>query len=311
MRPYLSIIMTLLAGTLLAFCLGLPVVRDRWESFLVAFAAVVLAPMALKVLQVGVPRWYVLIAALFAFALVLKGPWWLATPYLMFAAWNVWAVLVGLFSVVDRPINGWVRLFALGYWFTGGVWAVFHLLEFSPLGFDPVIVTLTSAHFHLAGFVASTMVFSVVSKEKSRSARILGICSLTGMPFVALGITLTRLGFDPIWEQCSALFFWGYVGLLIYQLTSWALQKDCLLLRRTLLLGATGGLGVGIFLAFLYAIRFQIPIDWITIPNMKYWHGTLNTLGFGWMGLSACLYEEFSSSKTSANPYYEPTKDIY
>ncbi|HAD13474.1 MAG TPA: hypothetical protein DCF33_13695 [Saprospirales bacterium] len=295
MRPYLSIIFTLSAGALLALYLGLPVVRDRWESFLVAFAAVVLAPMALKILQVGVPGWYVLIAALFAISLPLSGPWWLAVPYLTFAAWNVWTALVQLLSVVERPLVGWVRLFALGYWFTGGIWALFHLLEYSPLDFDPVIVILTSAHFHLAGFVASTMVFSVVSKEKNRLIRVLGICSLIGMPFVALGITLTRLGFDPVWEQCSALFFLGYAGLLIYQLSSWALQKDCLLLRRTLLLGATGSLGVGIFLAFLYALRFQIPIDWITIPNMKYWHGTLNTLGFGWMGLYACLYNQLEA----------------
>jgi hypothetical protein len=42
----------------------------------------------------------------------------------------------------------------------------------------------------------------------------------------------------------------------------------------------------GAALAAMYALRFSIPLAFFTIPNMKIWHGTLNTLGFGWLVLS-------------------------
>lgn len=35
---------------------------------------------------------------------------------------------------------------------------------------------------------------------------------------------------------------------------------------------------IGAILAGLYALRFVYPIEWLSIQNMKIWHGTLNTM---------------------------------
>ena len=54
---------------------------------------------------------------------------------------------------------------------------------------------------------------------------------------------------------------------------------------RWLLLSAAACVLIGIVLATFYVLRFQIPMEWVSIPNMKIWHGTLNTLGFAWLSL--------------------------
>ncbi|MBL7807370.1 MAG: YndJ family transporter, partial [Saprospiraceae bacterium] len=149
-------------------------------------------------------------------------------------------------------------------------------------------VSLTAAHFHLAGFVVSSIVYALLMDGGGGAkSGLLAWFSLIGMPLVALGITLTRLGYVPFWEQFSALFFLFYSILLLSQLVSFVRTQGRAKGVRILVLGATFSLSLGIFLAMLYAIRFQLPVTWVTIPNMKYWHGSLNAIGFGWLALSA------------------------
>lgn len=288
MKKSLSFGISILGWAALCIYLGPEECKNRWELILVAFAAVELSPMALRVIKETVPAWYLLIAVSFALTLVLEGPWWIAVPYLLFSGWKLWTRFVSLLSNPDRALSDWVKLFALGYWTTGAVWALFHLLDFRPFAFDPVIVSLTAAHFHLAGFVVSSIVYALlIDGGGGAKSGLLGWFSLIGMPLVALGITLTRLGYVPFWEQFSALFFLFYTILLLSQLVSFVRIQGRAKGVRILVLGATFSLSLGIFLAMLYAIRFQLPVAWVTIPNMKYWHGSLNAIGFGWLALSA------------------------
>ncbi|HLP94515.1 MAG TPA: YndJ family transporter [Saprospiraceae bacterium] len=257
----------------------------RWESLLIALAAVELVPWCLVLLRQTVPGWFPLLSIPFALTLTLDGPWWLVLPYLGAAIGYTWRSFVAHLSQPQRPLSGWVQIFALGYWATAALWALMHMVHFQPFGFDPVIVTLTAAHFHLAGLVLSTLVFANLMLHNRPITRWLGMLSLAGMPLVALGITLTRLGYAPIIEQGAALFFIGYALLFIWHQTSMAFQANLPARVRTGWLLGAGSLVAGMLLATLYALRFQIPLEWINIPNLKYWHGTLNTLGFGFCSL--------------------------
>lgn len=47
---------------------------------------------------------------------------------------------------------------------------------------------------------------------------------------------------------------------------------------------AASSLSLGMVLAGLYAVRHQLPLDWLDIPWMRGVHGTLKAVGFGLCG---------------------------
>ncbi|MCC6283329.1 MAG: YndJ family transporter [Saprospiraceae bacterium] len=264
--------------------------QGNWEIALVLFAAWVLAPEALFLLRLPVRRWYWPIAFGLAQAYYLTeapASWraLLALPYVVFALWVTVRELAQLFTLPNIQLPDLVRLAALFYWSTGAVFALSFLAEYQPLGFDPMIVSLTAAHFHIAGFVLATVAYRMLLSDPGRITTLCGWGVLAGMPSVATGIVLTHWGFDPVFEWVSALIFVLFTAVLV----GWHLNK----LRdsnyppaaRLYWFCGTICLLAGIALASLYALRFVYPISWVHIPNMKIWHGTLNTIGFGWLVL--------------------------
>lgn len=208
-----------------------------------------------------------------------------ALPYLLLALWLLVQEVVNMLVFKNFGLANWVRVAALGYWATGAVWAVAFLADFRPLGFDPTIVGLTAAHFHIAGFVLSVVVFCLLSEKSDGGRRALGWGVLVGMPAVAAGITATKLGYSPVLEWASALGFVGMALGVVWQQMQLAFQKKHPRAARYWWLAGGACLVIGAILAGLYALRFSWPIDWVNIPNMKIWHGTLNTLGFAWLTL--------------------------
>lgn len=278
-----------IAGWLLFLWLvGPDFLLQHWEGALVVFAALALVPTGLHLLDVFPGPGYWLAAG----GLAVGYGWYphpsavfFAVPYLLLATWLM--LQEGLHLLMDRKWT-WkkvMRAVAITYWTTGAAWAICWLAGFQPLGFDTVIVGLTAAHFHVAGFVLTVAVYSLYSYQPNRINRLLGWAALLGMPLVATGITLTRLGYSPWVEQVSAAFFAAFaLGVLVQHLRlnfqstiqaaarwAWTLGALCLL--------------AGAVLASLYALRFSFPMNWINIPNMKIWHGTLNAVGFGWLTL--------------------------
>ena len=263
-------------------------IHAHWEAVLVMFAAMALVPKGLQILGWPPAPWYWLAATGLCAAYLLY-PHPLAPlpalPYLLLAAWLT--LREGLNLLVYRPFS-WpelLRVFALAYWATGAVWAGCFLAGLRPLGFDPLIVGLTAAHFHVAGFVLTTVIYALLLAQPGIFTRLLAGAALVGMPLVALGITLTKWGFSPMVEGISSLLFAGMAvavaGMQLVEVNRRALPR---LVRWYWLAGAVCLLAGGA-LAALYALRFQWPLPWINIPNLKIWHGTLNTLGFGWLSL--------------------------
>lgn len=259
-----------------------------WELALVLFAALILVPSGLKLLGfLPGRRYWIAVFGLGLGILLLPRPYVfvLALPYLVVAASMALRGLADLSAVRNFSLRSWVRIAALGYWATGALFLVSFLAGFQPLGFEPMVVALTAAHFHLAGFVLTVVVFCLLSDAPGRTNKIIAVASLAGMPLVATGITLTRLGFLPTFEWLSALGFALFALTIAWQHLALFFKDKYPRPARLLWLAAALCLLSGAVLAVLYALRFSYPISWVTIPNMKNWHGSLNTLGFAWMAL--------------------------
>lgn len=280
MPKYLRPALLVLLWLLLAALVGTEFRQSKWECLLVIFATVELVPRGLWLMHRPQPRWFGIMGIWFCVAYFLEGFWLLALPYFLASVWLTFKEAALLFAAKKFDLQSLVRLFALGFWATGVGFAVMFMAQFSPLDFDPVIVSLTAAHFHLAGFVLAVLVYCRLETFPSRLSNGLGWATLLGMPLVAAGITLTKLGFSPLIEQTTALGFVVFALMIIGLQTQDGLKAPFALpVRQMWLLGALCLL-VGVSLAAAYALRFQWAIAWVSIPNMKIWHGTLNTLGF-------------------------------
>jgi hypothetical protein len=265
-------------------------IHSQWECVLVMFAALLLVPKGLRILGLPQGKLYPLVALGLCAAYLLDTPGLgysdaLALPYLLLAAWLTLREATELLTIQGLQLHHWVRVFALGYWATGAFWACCFLAGFQPVGFDPVIVSLTAAHFHVAGFVLAVVVWCLMRHDNSLTNRSLGWAVLAGMPLVAMGITLSKLGFPSWIESFSGVAFACVALMVAFQHIRLFSEVQYPAKARRYWLAGASCLLIGASLAAVYAMRFQFPFEFINIPNMKIWHGTLNTLGFGWLVL--------------------------
>lgn len=292
---------------ILAWLLWLPlagstVLQSNWEAALVLFAAWVLIPGGLAVLRVPLSRFYWLVVVLLGISYALPDAPLLwrglaALPYAGFAVWLALRESTQLLTLSRIQLPDMVRVAAPAFWAVGAVFSLCFLAGFQPLGFDPLIVSLTAAHFHVAGFVLTAIVYAMLVAAPGRCTRLAGWASLAGMPAVAVGIVLTHWGYPPVFEWLAALLFVCFTALVVgWHLSKIADKTYPSAVRRYWLFG-TVCLLAGISLASLYALRFIYPLAWINIPNMKTWHGTLNTLGFAWLTLRGWAVSEMRGER--------------
>jgi hypothetical protein len=270
---------------------GVNLYQSRWDNALLMFSALVLVPDGLLILKVPVKGWYYVPILLFCVAFLgypeLHAAY-LTLPYIVLAAFC--SIRLGYRLIMDGKWPFWevLKVFALGYWTVGGIWAFLFLADIRPFHFDPIITALTASHFHVAGFCLTLMIAALYEHYPGRYSRLLGISALLGMPLVALGITLGHLGIMTWLESASASFFvlmaliTAVYHIYLFKTAEkhpgryyWLIGAICILF--------------GMGMAALYAWRYHFPIAWVNIPNMKIWHGTLNTLGFAWLTMRGWL----------------------
>jgi hypothetical protein len=274
--PFLIYFLTLIG-------MGTDFLNEHLECAWVTFAALILVPLGIEILDLGKKNWYYLPSILFAGAYIFfpnKNAVWLAVPYTFFILYLLLKSFRFIYSDGKLHLFDVLRVFALGYLLTGSIWALFFLGNFRPFDFSLTIVSLTVAHFHVAGFVLTVAIASLWRMQPTVLHRFLAIAALFGMPSVALGITLTQMGFPPFVEWFSGLLFAFMAlgtALAYWQLGTINKGKKAILWQIS-----AGSLAFGAVLAGLYALRFVMPLSFIHIPNMKLLHGTVNTLGFGW-----------------------------
>lgn len=169
----------------------------------------------------------------------------------------------------------------------GAAWFTASRFNYQPFGFDALIVLLTAAHFHHAGFSLPLMAGLCGRELPGRLSRFSCGLILAGVPLVAIGITSTHFKVLPWMEPLSVLVLvlgaWG-IALLQIQMA-----------RRPGLKGGTRFLfllsGISLFIAMLlaltYGLRSVFPALSLSMPHMWAVHGTLNTFGFGLCGVLA------------------------
>lgn len=270
----------------------------HWEGALVMFAALLLVPSGLRLLGHASPTGYWWAVAALGLAYVL----WphpaaavLALPYALLAVATAAQAAYRQWENRDFGLAALLPSFALAYWAVGAGWAVAFLAHYGPLGFSPDITALTAAHFHVAGYALTVAVCCLWRASAGLPDRVLSAGAVLGMPAVAAGIVATQMGLPTGIEQgCGVLFgiFAAGVAARHIALCIGGGNVYPAVARWYWALGAIS-LCAGATLAILYAMRFSWLIDWVNIPNMKAWHGTLNTLGFAWLMLLG--WEVYSS----------------
>ncbi len=193
---------------------------------------------------------------------------------------------------IEQPIGFELRLMALFYLFIGSLWLIADRIDYQPLGFDPMIVLLTVAHFQFASFLLLITTKWIVEFLKTKNIKWISWFVISGVLLVAIGITMTQLGFSHWIETLSVLVmvFAGFTVGFLHLLIGWQFKEA--------LFGwlwITGGIAlmIGMSLALLYGLRNIVIIPFLTIPWMYVVHGTLNAVGFAFpVILGWGLYEK-------------------
>lgn len=247
----------------------------EWVELLVLLAALLLVPVGFTAYQPSSwPHWlWVLPGLALGLSFWLPASWasgLLAMPWLLLSLWAL------LRHARLSTHDGRFFTFALLFWNVAGAWGVAHAFGWQPLGFSPIIVLLTAAHFHYAGFLLMLLLALAYRASASLWLKALGYFTVGSTLAVALAITLTRLSGWAFGETISgiAMALAGSGTAIAY----WqrATQRS-LLARWCWRVGSVLLLG-GMLLALSYALRHTVAVPSLNIPNMYAWHGTGNAL---------------------------------
>ena len=272
---------------------------EAWAPALLLLAALVLVPLALELLadedeSAPVDRWFGVVSQVQLPAALLLGlACWLPPGIAAAAAALPWVLLTFLFAAIGgvrlrrggvaREMDRLCADVALGFSAIGGVWVLADRAGYSPLGFSPAIVALTAVHFHYAGLILP-LVAGLVQREVFflRLASRAAVGVILGVPAVAVGLTVTQLGWGPSLERAAGC------GLALAGMAVAILQVRIALEGRfsppcRILLGIGGAsLFIGMVLAAGYALRGTFAGSaGLDVPLMRLIHGSINGLGFG------------------------------
>lgn len=212
---------------------------------------------------------------------------------LLAAIWLVWCMLLAFIScrsLIKEPLRdaGWLcRVAAAISPIVGAAWLVAHRANWMPLGFDPLIVLLTAAHFHHAGFTLPLMAGLNERSHPSWWTSSSCVAVLAGVPLVAAGITCTHLG-RWLWVEPCGVFILslGAIGVAIAQIQR-SLEKEHAHWVRASFALSGASLLAAMILALGFGLRHVFPHLALTMPQMWATHGSLNAFGFGLCGLVA------------------------
>jgi hypothetical protein len=169
----------------------------------------------------------------------------------------------------------------------GAAWLVAFCGGWMPFGFDALIVLLTAAHFHHAGFTLPLIAGMITHQRPCRWTRASCHAVLAGVPLVAVGITCTHFGLLPWVEPLGVtLLVLGALGVAMSQMRL-GLEMPATSLERSSFFISGASLFISMILALGFGLRHLFPSLALTMPQMWSIHGSLNAFGFGFFGLLA------------------------
>ncbi len=261
---------------------------DAWARLLLQLAVLVWVPLGLSLMDnvpVLLTRLVFPAAVAVLVSLQLPAGWvaaGFALPWLLVCAVLFISGVEQLQkrAVSDRAFSG-AKMFIL----IGGLSILADRLALRPLGFDPAIILLTAVHFHYAGFVFLLLLGLAARHFAGRVFPVAVWLALASVPLTALGITLAQTN-RVFWvESLSAILVvaagwlgaFGYLKTAVKNQTSWVIRLCWTVLAFNLFFSMTLSLG--------YALRVYLPIDFLTLPAMRAWHGSANAIGVAGTGL--------------------------
>jgi hypothetical protein len=244
-----------------------------------AFAAAVLAPGVVRVLDVGGwARRLALPGGVLAAASFLAPAGWaalLCAPYLVACALVALHGLRRLLVHRLSPASELGLTAAMLYLPAAATWLIAHRAGIALLDYPPYWVALTATHFHLAGVVLP--VVAAMHTRRRGHGWIVWLVVL-GVPLTAIGIGFVRAFETPASIVTAA------GGLLV--------GVQCLRARTPLWVLAGLALFGSMPLAAAYALRWDVRIgEWDALTSMVISHGALN-LVFATASLGALLRDQ-------------------
>jgi hypothetical protein len=274
----------------------------NWPLMIVAFGAMVIVPAGLEVLRrqqvaaIEVRPVLLTGAWLFMVAGVIleqrssaAAPWFYALPWLLVTLWIAWQAVSALLRG-PRSVERAVMLSGPVMLAVGGAWYFADRTAMQPFGFDFLIVRLTAAHFHFAGFVLPIAAGLVLRHAPGRLMKAAAPGVVAGVPMVAAGITLTRMG-SRVEVECVLALLFSLFALAIgigQAALAWKKRTQPVTARALLFVSGVC-LTAGMVLAMLYALRPWCPLPSLHLPRMWAWHGSLQAFGFALCGLIGWL----------------------
>lgn len=233
-----------------------------------AVAMLVIAPLGLRLL--GLPQlrtlatWWPLPAGAAAAALLLPAGWpagLLSVPYL----------LATLAAVILGGREPWLRLVPLAALPVAAIALVANRGGLRLFGFEPGVLALTVAHFHVAGFGALLLLVLLASAEPSRSTRLASVAAPLGVSLVGVGFLFGRVAGERAGDGVEL------AGAAVLTAALW-LALAARPARRQgpgpVTLGAVAGLTMTLALAYAGGSFLGLPhptLDWMVAG-----HGVLN-----------------------------------
>lgn len=257
-----------------------------WPSLMLTLAQIVLIPLVLQLI-LNKEDWFNKVYYYFAipaFIAVAILEWidqtiidpWLAMVYLLF---TVVVSLYGLSRFLRRGFHA-LEEFAIDlgliYLAIGGMW--FFASEANiDTGFSALITWLTAIHFHYSAFLLPIFVGFLGRLRKTRLFRLVCFLILISPLVVAVGITFSR------WIELFSVIFYiiGIIGLLVITLqarfkTAW---------QKSIVFISFAALPITIGFSLLYALGNLGSPYYVTIDFMLRFHGVMNCLIFGLLGV--------------------------
>ena len=293
---YIRLVIGIVCCLAFAFVKGMEPQAATWIEILLLVSVLLLMPLAevlhgKKVRSETKQRWE-LIAGLMLFQSMLSP----ISHWTGMIGALVW-LLVRLQDAVAAFRGGWPlrswhpvflcqvssRLFPA----IGAAWLLAYRANYMPFGFDALIVLLTAAHFHHAGFTLPLMAGLCGKAQPSALSRHSCQLILAGVPLVATGITCTHFKVFPWVEPLSVcVLVAGALGIAISQIQM-AFHPGLRGITKSLFMISGLSLFVAMLLALSFGLRSFLPQWALPMPHMWAIHGTLNTFGFGLCGLLA------------------------
>ncbi len=274
---------------------------EAWIGVLVGFSTLVLMPGSAELWSRGsqssLRLSIELIAAFVLVGAILSNPEKLdpLSKTALAIPWLILRTLSALDAVADFSQNGaggaarLLILAARAFPAIGAAWLVAWCAGWMPFGFSPLIVLLTGAHFHHAGFTLPLIAGLTARHRPSLLSLTACRLILAGVPLVAVGITCTHfrvaLWMEPVAVTILVLGALS-AGFLQIRLAFDATLSSC----ARLCLGMAGiSLLAAMLLAAGFGLRLWFPHLALPMDQMWMVHGSLNALGFGGFGLAGWM----------------------